>query len=222
MNKSLLVTYMVLFSLTISTVLWVGCGAPFAEAEHDMVYAPCDPEDPRPVQEQVWYIDYQTGDALRYDDPFWGESPSIYTNWRHQCLLGMSGVWQAIPIIPLDHPPTHQVETRTTTTTTTTPPPTTTHTIEEPTFDGGTSINITDPDVLPIILAPVYEEPSSSWIERWFEAEWNDFPFEETIKLLEERYPPNTPNKYHFRLSTAVEFLRQGGKLKGLDNVWNS
>ncbi len=61
-----------------------------------------------------------------------------------------------------------------------------------------------------------------NWIERWFEAEWNDFPFEETIKLLEERYPPNTPNKYHFRLSTAVEFLREGGKLKGLDNVWNN
>jgi len=63
---------------------------------------------------------------------------------------------------------------------------------------------------------------ASDWTERWFEAEWNDFPFEETIKLLEERYPPNTLNKYHFRLSTAVEFLRQGGKLKGLDNVWNS
>lgn len=62
----------------------------------------------------------------------------------------------------------------------------------------------------------------SNWIERWFEAEWNNFPFEETIKLLEERYPPNTLNKYHFRLSTAVEFLREGGKLKGLDNVWNN
>jgi hypothetical protein len=64
-------------------------------------------------------------------------------------------------------------------------------------------------------------QSSSNWTERWFQAEWDDFPFESTIKLLEERYPPNTPNKYHFRLSTAVEFLREGGKLKGLDNVWN-
>jgi hypothetical protein len=210
----------VAIGLLISGVMWIACEPQTANAEHDMVYAPCDPEDTRPIQEQVWYIDYQTGNALKYNDPFWGESPSVYTNWRHQCLLGMSGVWQAIPIIPLDHPPTHQVETRVTTTTT--PSPTTTNTIEELTFDGGTSINITDIDVVPVILAPVYEEPSSSWIERWFEAEWDDFPFKATIELLEERYPPNTPNKYHFRLSVAVEFLKQGGKLKGLDNVWNS
>ena len=25
-----------------------------AGAEHDMVYAPCDPEDTRPLDEQVW------------------------------------------------------------------------------------------------------------------------------------------------------------------------
>ena len=68
-------------------------------------------------------------------------------------------------------------------------------------------------------VASIIEE---NWIERWFQAEWDNFPFEETVKLLEERYPPNTPNKYHFRLSTAVEFLREGGKLKGLDNVWNN
>jgi hypothetical protein len=44
----------------------------------------------------------------------------------------------------------------------------------------------------------------------------------ETIILLEERYPQGTPGKYHFRLSTAVEYLRTGGMIGQLDNVWNN
>ena len=55
-----------------------------------------------------------------------------------------------------------------------------------------------------------------------FDAEWDGYPFEQTILLLEERYPPNTPGKYHFRLSVAVEYLRAGGMVKGLDNLWDS
>ena len=42
-------------------------------ADHDKVYAPCDPEDPRPLYERVWYLDYQSGEALRFDDPWWSE-----------------------------------------------------------------------------------------------------------------------------------------------------
>jgi hypothetical protein len=44
----------------------------------------------------------------------------------------------------------------------------------------------------------------------------------ETLMLLEERYPQGTPGKYHFRLSTAVEFLRQGGMVGGLDHLWDA
>ena len=55
-----------------------------------------------------------------------------------------------------------------------------------------------------------------------FDAEWDGYPFEATVRLLEDRYPPNTPGKYYFRLSYAVEFLREGGMIRGLDNLWNS
>ena len=55
-----------------------------------------------------------------------------------------------------------------------------------------------------------------------FDAEWDGYPFEQTVLLLEERYPPGTPDRFHFRLSVAVEFLRQGGMVKGLDNLWES
>ena len=74
-----------------------------ASATHDMVYAPCDPEETRSLDEQVWYQDYQSQTALRYDDPWWAERPGLagYTNWEHQCRLGQTGVWQAAPIPPL-------------------------------------------------------------------------------------------------------------------------
>jgi hypothetical protein len=55
-----------------------------------------------------------------------------------------------------------------------------------------------------------------------FDAEWDGYPFEETILLLEERYPPGTSDKTHFRLSTAVDFLRGGGMVRALDNIWNA
>ena len=161
----------------IAVALLVGVGALVvtvnpATADHDQVFAPCDPADDRPVDEQVYYIDYQSGEMLRFDNPWWGQRPGFgrYTNWQHQCLLGMSGVWQAAPILPLSHPPTYIVETR---------------------YD-------------------------------LFSAEYEGWPSEQTALLLAERYPPGTPGKYHFPLSAAVEFLRAGGKVGGLDFLWNS
>ena len=198
-----------------------------AGAEHDMVYAPCDPQDTRPLDEQVWYIDYQSGDMLRFDDPWWSERPGLagYTNWHHQCRLGVTGVWQAAPILPLPHPPTHTVESRdaiiaTTTTaavappTTTTQAPTTTVPPAEPEPPANEPETMPTPDPL----------PTASALDDYdlFDAEWDGYPFEQTILLLEERYPPGTPGKFHFRLSVAVEFLRQGGMVKGLDNLWES
>ena len=55
-----------------------------------------------------------------------------------------------------------------------------------------------------------------------FAAEYDGWPFQETIILLEDRYPPGTPDRFHFRLSAAVEFLRQGGMVGGLDFLWGS
>ena len=143
-----------------------------ATADHDQVHAPCDPADDRPRVEQVWYMDYQSGDMRRFDDPWWGETPGFvrYTNWQHQCLLGMAGVWQAAPILPLPHPPTYVAETR---------------------YD-------------------------------LFSAEYEGWPSEQTALLLAERYPTGTPGKHQFPLSAAVEFLRAGGKVGGLDFLWNS
>tara|TARA_B100000029_G_scaffold40251_3_gene37626 strand:- start:5033 stop:5920 length:888 start_codon:yes stop_codon:yes gene_type:complete len=165
-----------------------------------------------------WQLDANKT-VRRFNDPYWMQANPLspaFTVWESLCMANLG---YSIPMFEVDD--NGEWVSNVPTVTTTTPPPTTTIIVEEITFDGGTSINITDPDVVPVILAPVYEEPSFSWVERWFQAEWDDFPFEDTIKLLEERYPPNTPKKYHFRLSTAVEFLREGGKLKGLDNVWN-
>ena len=171
-------------------------------AHHDLVYAPCDPEDGRPVAERVWFIDYQSGDMLRFDDPWWRERPGDgYTNWHHQCRLGATGVWQAAPIEPLPHPPTHAVETRTTPTTTTAAPAATTTT------------TTTTPGL------EEYELPDGYDLHT---AEYDGWPFEQTIVALEARYPPGTPGKKHFPLSAAVRFLQAGGKVGGLDFLWNS
>jgi hypothetical protein len=200
-----------------------------AGAEHDMVYAPCDPEDTRPLDEQVWYIDYQSGDTLRFDDPWWGERPGFgrYTNWRHQCRLGMTGVWQAAPILPLPHPPTHTVESRdaiTTTTTTTTISPAPSTTQPPPTTTEGISAPSDQPETTVPATTTTHPLPPADALDGYdlFDAEWDGYPFEQTILLLEERYPPGTPDRFHFRLSVAVEFLRQGGMVKGLDNLWES
>lgn len=191
----------------LAAVIFAGMAATPASATHDLVHAPCDPEDDRPIAERVWFIDYQSGDMLRFDDPWWAERPGAYTNWRHQCRLGMTGVWQAAPIEPLPHPPTHVVETRasvtTTTSTTTTVPATTT----------------TTPPSTTTPALQGYELPDGYDL---FTAEYEGWPFEQTILLLEQRYPPGTPGKKHFPLSAAVRFLRLGGKVGGLDFVWES
>ena len=75
------------------------------------------------------------------------------------------------------------------------------------------------------IFTPPAPPPASSGLPDGydlFDAEWDGYPFEYTVLLLEERYPPGTPGKFHFRLSYAVEFLRHGGMGRGLDNLWES
>jgi len=55
-----------------------------------------------------------------------------------------------------------------------------------------------------------------------FDAEWDGYPFEATVRLLEDRYPIGVEGKTYFKLSAAVEYLRAGGMVRGLDNLWNS
>ncbi len=210
----------------VALLVLLGSALPDANADHDQVYAPCDPEDTRPVDEQVWFIDYQSGDMLRFDDPWWAEWVGAYTNWGHQCALGTAGVWQAAPILPLPHPPTHTVETRpptTTTATTTTEPPATTTTVAPTTTTEPVATTTVPPTTTTV--APVTDLGDGIGLPDGydlFSAEFDGWPFQETIILLEERYPQGAVGKYHFRLSVAVEFLRQGGLIGGLDNVWNS
>ena len=154
-----------------------------------------------------WQLDANKT-VRQFNDPYWRQpnplSPA-FTVWQSLCMANLN---YSIPMFEVTNEG-EWISNAPTVTTTTTVVPVVTTTIQP---------------VIKIESTPVeiLVQTSSNWTERWFEAEWNDFPFEETIKLLEERYPPNTLNKYHFRLSTAVEFLREGGKLKGLDNVWNS
>jgi hypothetical protein len=216
-----------------AAVIFAGLAATPAGATHDLVYAPCDPEDDRPIAVQVWFIDYQSGTALRYDDPWWGERPGFgrYTNWRHQCRLGQTGVWQAAPIEPLPHPPTHVVETRasvTTTSTTTAAPTTTTSTT---TTVPATTTTTTMPATTTVPATTTTTPPSTTLALQSYglpdgydlhAAEYDGWPFKKTILLLEQRYPPGTPGKYHFPLSAAVKFLKQGGMVGGLDFLWAS
>ena len=159
-----------------------------------------------------WQLDANKT-VRRFNDPYWMQenplSPS-FTVWQTLCMANLG---YSIPMFEVNEEGEW---------TSNTPSVVTTTTVLTPTTPTTTTTAVPAPVMSPVETSvQISVETSSTWIERWFQAEWDDFPFENTIKLLEERYPPNTPNKYHFRLSTAVEFLREGGKLKGLDNVWN-
>ena len=82
-----------------------------------------------------------------------------------------------------------------------------------------TTLEVTPEPSLPALQATPNSLPAG--YDLWT-AQYEGWPFYETIILLEERYPQGTPGKYHFRLSTAVEFLRADGMIAQLDSVWNS
>ena len=93
---------------------------------------------------------------------------------------------------------------------------TTTQAIVTPTTTTFAPVTTTTP---PTLQAPSNSLPAGYDL---FTAQYEGWPFEQTVRLLEERYPQGTPGKYHFRLSYAVDFLRGGGMIGGLDTVWNS
>ena len=182
-----------------------------------------------------WQLDANR-QVRRFDDPYWRQANPLspaFTVWQSLCMANLG---YSIPMFEVDDSgqwvsnipsttTTIAIVENSPTTTTTTPPPTTTVEHEQ-TFDGGTRsddpiFSNPVPETFPEYVAegPTPTPDGSSY--DLFDAEWDGYPFEATVKLLEERYPPNTPNKHHFRLSVAVEFLRNGGMIRGLDNVWH-
>ena len=168
-----------------------------------------------------WILDANMT-VRRFNDPYWAQpnpmTPS-FTVWQSLC---MADYGYSIPVMEINEDGVWESNIPTTTTIaivpTTTQPPVVT-----------TTTTTVVPDPLP---APPEEEeiqppssqplPSPGTLDDYdlFDAEWDGYPFEQTVLLLEERYPPGTPGRFHFRLSTAVEFLRNGGMVKGLDNLW--
>jgi len=134
------------------------------------------------------------GYGRHYLDTYWEHLFDTVSNWTF---------WKST-CVPATATPT----------TTTQAPPTTTVAPVEPEPPANEPEATPTPDPL----------PTASALDGYdlFDAEWDGYPFEQTILLLEERYPPGTPGKFHFRLSVAVEFLRRGGMVKGLDNLWES
>jgi len=174
-----------------------------------------------------WMMD-MGGVVRRFNDPYWRQpNPMNPTNtiWQSICW-GNYGVGPSIPVNEfVDGEWISNIPSTTTTTSTTTTqaPVTTTTALPEPAPpeappEATPEIPPTTPQPLPQIngaytLAPGYDLHT---------AEYQGWPFFETILLLEQRYPPGTPGKTHFPLSAAHNFLKQGGMVGGLDWLWNN
>ena len=164
-----------------------------------------------------WQLDANK-QVRRFNDPYWMQenplSPS-FTVWQSLCMANLG---YSIPMFEIKEDG-HWTSNVPSTTTTTAPPVTTTIQLEEEVQNdsiGQPEAPLPTPSSKP---KDVGSPPDGDY--DLFDAEWDGYPFEVTVKLLEDRYPPGTPGKNHFRLSAAVEFLRGGGMIRGLDNLWH-
>jgi hypothetical protein len=161
-----------------------------------------------------WILD-ASGVVRRFDDPYWAQANPLTPTWTVWQSLCMAKYGRSIPVYEMvDEVWTTNIPA----TTTTSPPTTTTPTVIVTT----TTEPVTTKSGVPAVTTTV--APTIDLADGYdlFDAEWDGYPFEKTILLLEERYPPGTPDRFHFRLSIAVEFLRGGGMVRGLDNLWES
>lgn len=164
----------------------------------------------------------------RFNDPYWAQANPMtptFTVWQSLCMgnygyslpvmeINEVGVWvsnlPATTTIPPDPEPIPELEVPAPTTTaaalTEAPGVTPEQESPEVTHVGGEETTPT-PNDAPYTL---------------FDAEWDGYPFEATVRLLEDRYPIGAEGKMHFKLSAAVDYLRAGGMVRGLDNLWNS
>jgi hypothetical protein len=183
----------------------------------------------------------------RVDDPYWAVANPMtptFTVWQSLC---MGNYGYSIPVMEINDAGVW-VSNLPTTTTTTVPagsnqgaettsgptPPTTTQAIVEATPSPVPPVTTTTQAIItpttttfaPVTTTtpPTLQAPPNSLPAGYdlFTAQYEGWPFEQTVRLLEERYLQGTPGKYHFRLSYAVDFLRGGGMIGGLDTVWNS
>ena len=153
-----------------------------------------------------WQLDANY-DIRRFDDPFWAQRNPVsptWTVWQTLCMASFSVSKPAYEVIDGEWVSNLPATITTTSTTTTTVVPATTSTVPATT----TTLTLQSHDL-----------PNSYDLHA---AEYDGWPFEQTILALEARYPPGTPGKKHFPLSAAVTFLRLGGKVGGLDFVWDT
>ena len=174
-----------------------------------------------------WQLDANK-QVRRFNDPYWMQpnplSPS-FTVWESLCMANLG---YSIPIFEIDDDGDWVSNIPTTTTTILSDPIGSVNQQITVTENVSSLTQGTTPKVLteethspPPHSLPITKVRSVGDYDL-FDAEWDGYPFEATVRLLEDRYPPNTPGKYYFRLSYAVEFLREGGMIRGLDNLWNS
>ena len=176
----------------------------------------------------------------RVDDPYWAAANPMTPSWTVWQSLCMGDYGYSIPVMEINDDGVWVSNLPATTTTAVPPPPTTTtavpttttQALEVPTPDPAAPVTTTTQTPEDPTSTPAASEDTSSALQAipnplpagydLFTAQFEGWPFMETIILLEERYPQGTPGKYHFRLSTAVEYLRTGGMIGQLDNVWNN
>ena len=169
------------------------------------------------------------GYAYHYTDAYWEYRFDHVPNWSFWEIDCTSTVISAtttttVPAVTTSGPTTDQEAI---------PPTTTTQAV----VDSTTTLvpPATTTTQAPAVSAPEVETPATTTQAPTastsaplppgydlFTAQYEGWPFYETIILLEERYPQGTAGKYHFRLSAAVEFLRQDGMIGALDATWNS
>ena len=153
-----------------------------------------------------WQLDANY-DIRRFDDPFWAQRNPVsptWTVWQTLCMASFPVSKPAYEVVNGEWVSNLPATTTTTSTTTTTTSTTTTTAV---------------PATTTTVALQSYELPDGYDL---FDAEYDGWPFEQTILALEARYPPGTPGKKHFPLSAAVRFLRLGGKVGGLDLVWGA
>ena len=166
----------------------------------------------------------------RFDDPYWGTPNALtptFTIWQ---LLCMGDYGYSIPVMEVNDDGVWVSNIPATTTTTTVPPApsddgsssTTSSTTSTTSTTTTTTLVVDNPTTVDDPLPPPDIDPipgidgigsdnsgsnsySSDPSYDLYDAEWDGWPFEATVRLLEERYVPNTPDRHHFPLSAAVD-----------------
>ena len=178
----------------------------------------------------------------RFNDPYWAAANPMTPSWTVWQSLCMGDYGYSIPVMEINEDGVWESNLPTTTTTTTTLPPPPPDPEPEPAPEQEASEpEVPAPTTTAVVLAettgmaPEQELPEitntgdqettptpNGTPYTLFDAEWDGYPFEATVLLLEDRYPIGVEGKTYFKLSAAVEYLRAGGMVRGLDNLWNS